>query len=195
VEALALSVNPLCVPCPPGWYSPDGTECLQAMPGHYTNESWQVAQIPCPPGTSNPLHGMTTCLRCNKGQFAEGAAAFCSLCPLGTYGDTLESSECKVCPEIRTTQTMGMTTLDGCICPAGTFAGPENSPCRPSYGRGRRATPCGTARRRLNPHRDALPQCSRLCKHAWSKRALICAMHHRYDNGTTTSRHDGGTPS
>jgi len=129
LESISLGVNPLCVPCPPGWYSSDGKECLQAAPGYYTNESWQTQEIPCAPGTSNPLYAMTMCLKCNPGQFAEKAAAMCSLCEKGMYGSASGVSSCTACTEIRTTESMGETSLAKCVCPSHHYAGPSNSLC------------------------------------------------------------------
>eukprot|EP00927_Polykrikos_kofoidii_P057060 TRINITY_DN5116_c0_g1_i6.p1 TRINITY_DN5116_c0_g1~~TRINITY_DN5116_c0_g1_i6.p1 ORF type:complete len:1108 (-),score=119.93 TRINITY_DN5116_c0_g1_i6:125-3157(-) len=128
-EANALGRNPLCVPCPPGWFSRNGTECHEAEPGFFQNESGQAVQLQCPPGFSNPIRGATHCIECGIGRFAISASPNCDLCPKGTYGDSAGLSECERCEGQRTTDSMGLSSPSTCLCPAGTYAGPSDGAC------------------------------------------------------------------
>lgn len=128
-KALELGVNPLCVPCPPGWFSPDGKECLRSDPGYFVNDSWLAEQIPCPAGTSTPVYAATMCISCSYGQFSEQGAALCSLCPKGTYSDEQGRSTCRSCPTMKTTDSMGSVSLASCLCSVGTYGSSNSSFC------------------------------------------------------------------
>jgi len=123
-QAFKLKVNPLCVPCPGGWYSPIGTECLITDSGYFQENVSQISQLPCPAGLYTPLRGSLVCHECGKGQYSGSAQAACDLCKIGRYGDTPGRSQCKNCTGLaKTTEGFGMQSSKDCVCPVGTFDG------------------------------------------------------------------------
>jgi Regulator of chromosome condensation (RCC1) repeat/Tyrosine-protein kinase ephrin type A/B receptor-like len=110
-----------CAPCAPGSYydgtSGNGTLCTLCPSGTYGSvtggNSSSQACTPCPVGTHALSPGAST--------YASGATP-CTMCPPGTYSDTVGLVQCTPCPAGTASSTIGAANAGTCVdCPPGTF--------------------------------------------------------------------------
>jgi len=139
-QAVALSHNPFCIVCPPGFASKDGTLC-EACPAGSISGANESACSACPPGTNAWEPGSKECRLCPPGTYSQEGAGQCISCPRGRYhpgtssgnaSSSLETSllltgnetDCTACPETFTTQELRSGSPGDCICPEGTYLRP-----------------------------------------------------------------------
>jgi len=147
----------LTVPCPAGKYQSSYGQyfCVNATPGYYAQSaaasqspctclggyfcpaSWPYAFSPsagagtgCPAGQAC-LGGTSLPTNCTPGSYSVGYQQFCSLCPMGTFGNTSQlltrkcTANCtlpapgKYCPEGTTADFSGATCSAGYFCQGG----------------------------------------------------------------------------
>jgi len=77
--------------------------------------------VPCAPGFYKSTTGQTPCEPCGLGTFATGGNASCTFCPVGTYGNSSQQSECVQCPDPFTTEAIAHTSNESCICREGYY--------------------------------------------------------------------------
>ncbi len=80
--------NNKCIPCPSGYYCPDGVKKIQCEKGYYCANG--MSHTPCPAGTYSDSVGATassTCKGCstNNGNMSAAGASQCTNCGEGKY--------------------------------------------------------------------------------------------------------------
>ena len=110
VASLTNSSAPVCLPCPPGYFSASGeSACEPCRPGTFANESGLAVCSLCEPGYHMPYSNATTCATCplNSVAAADGSVS-CSQCSLNTYivydteqdgSRTRARGNCTQCPD------------------------------------------------------------------------------------------------
>ena len=90
----------MCVLCPTGSASFDGSAC-----------------VPCAAGSFAGCEGQATCDPCPFGRYADGiGASICTLCPAGSYQDALGQIGCQECGYLTYTPAEGSTSCQACDC-------------------------------------------------------------------------------
>lgn len=75
--------------------------------------------VPCAPGTSQSQSLSTTCEPCARGTFSNvPASKECRVCGVGFYQSFQGQMECSACAPDRTTQLLGATEPQDCVCKA-----------------------------------------------------------------------------
>jgi len=110
-----------CSPCPAGSLSVPVTDALGDT----------FSCLECPPGSSQKMWGQDFCSPCEAGQHqnASGDVA-CLRCPQGRHQSERGSQECETCAPPRTTNFLGATSEQECLCPVDSF-GSEDGTCDP----------------------------------------------------------------
>ena len=92
------------LPCPVGYYCPDGSYETIACPAGYYRDTEYGKDVtdcgPCPAGTYCPTVGFHTPTPCGLGNFCPEGSAVQQKCPRGTYNDVqgaYDSRGCKAC--------------------------------------------------------------------------------------------------
>jgi len=95
------SYNNKCIPCKPGFYSEGSSiECLECIPGTYTNKEGMDKCLNCEPGTYNNEYKQTSCLNCPVGYFTSlKGSTYCNECEENKYSLS-GYSKCISCEEI-----------------------------------------------------------------------------------------------
>lgn len=142
-----------CIPCPRGRSrSSSFAECYQCAAGTFAAELGQAECDLCPVGSAvgslGALQcencttgrvagelGRKSCQQCEQGRFiSQEGQSECESCPVGRYQPDMGQSECLACIDPDgleiTTQFLGSTDLDECICPTGTFRYDDNESCQ-----------------------------------------------------------------
>ncbi|CAE8613066.1 unnamed protein product [Polarella glacialis] len=133
-EAVALKYNPLCIVCPAGFASPDGTLCRICPTGTISGANSSSCE-PCPAGWHSYTEGGSKCQACTSGAYSMAGAAECESCPRGRYNpggiESAASSGCNACPASYTTREMRSANATDCVCPAGSYERPGHGciPC------------------------------------------------------------------
>ena len=92
-------VGDICLPCEPGFYSiGSSSECLECIPGTYTNKEGMGKCLKCKPGTFNNEYKQTTCINCPIGFFSSlSGSTECHKCPIGTFNSLIGNNHCEKC--------------------------------------------------------------------------------------------------
>ncbi|XP_052778282.1 proprotein convertase subtilisin/kexin type 5-like [Mya arenaria] len=177
-------------PCDKGqfWDSTYGL-CRPCTIGKYQNKPNQEECVDCPHGKTTASEGAThlyDCIDkppqdCPKGSFLDHSTKTCQKCPVGTYQDETGQTNCKPCPDGKTTRYPGADNEhdscdagyyyipghDGCDpCPQNTYCESGQSQCYPC--------PSGyiTLHTGTGYKTDCLPPCDR--GHHWDSSLKIC---------------------
>ena len=117
----------ICMPCKPGYYSSgSSTECLECIPGTYTNQEGMENCLKCKPGTFINEYKGVNCINCPVGFFASTSGSTeCSECIPGTYANKEGMKECLKCePGTYNNEYKQASCFD---CPVGFFASTSGS--------------------------------------------------------------------
>ena len=129
--SLSPSITPSNSATPSITPSPSATVVTQSL-----TPSASPSRVPCAAG-SWPLPGSSgICVFCSPGTFAVAGAAFCSLCPAGSYGDRagLSTPSCSgncstaACPSGSSSCTAATLCPAGSVTPPSTLAAMTSSP-------------------------------------------------------------------
>ena len=93
--------NDNCIPCKPGFYSEGSSiECLECIPGTYSNKEGMYKCLNCGPGTYNNEYKQTSCLNCPIGFFTHlKGSTYCNECEENKYSLS-GFNKCISCEEI-----------------------------------------------------------------------------------------------
>jgi hypothetical protein len=122
-----------CSPCEYGKYSNATalTPCFSCRNGFTTTSLANISNLSCICKEGYEMIG-ALCLPCSKGSFKTGKGnQRCSLCPRGTYADTLGQSDCMECSLYATTVTTGSVARTNCQCFPGYHLDPDSAACLP----------------------------------------------------------------
>ena len=105
---------PVCVQCPAGMYSPQGS-CLSCTIGKYAPRSGLEACLACPPQTISG-NGATACTPCAPGSTASEDGSQCVVCPVAYVCG--QDQQPIPCPVGTYTLQQGLSSLSQCpLCP------------------------------------------------------------------------------
>ncbi|KAL3877080.1 hypothetical protein ACJMK2_034835 [Sinanodonta woodiana] len=84
----------------------------------------------CPLGTVQSKIDPNNCLYCPEGYRSTGVRS-CEKCGLGEYQDAINSTACKICPDFKTTSSMGTVSSNQCYgeCSVGLVSPSGFGPC------------------------------------------------------------------
>jgi hypothetical protein len=126
--------SPTAFSCWPGTHYLDETsteECVDCLPGHFSDVKGLPSCPACAAGTEAPSHASTECAQCEKGHYAaRNGTASCSRCTAGSYADQKGATSCKLAPPGGYAEGGGATSYQ--LCSTGTYmptAGSANASC------------------------------------------------------------------
>mmetsp|Transcript_33422 Transcript_33422/g.73108 ORF Transcript_33422/g.73108 Transcript_33422/m.73108 type:complete len:1142 (-) Transcript_33422:241-3666(-) len=154
IHAILYGSTDHCESCPPGLELVDAFMGCRLCPVGQAKKSWEREErcSACPRGFAAGSLGMSACLPCLPGMFAEapGSAACsacpageagnasaqsgCSRCKVGSYASLSNSTSCDACEDVlpgSTTQLLGARSPDDCVCKEGTWTGDTLARCTP----------------------------------------------------------------
>ncbi|CAE7949649.1 unnamed protein product [Symbiodinium sp. KB8] len=105
---------------------PDAAGCALCVPGRfadaYSDDDGNSAICnTCPQGAAQDRGAQTACTECEAGTYSLPTGTRCDRCRRGTYQPNISQTSCLSCLEPQTTSTVGSTSQEACICPAGTY--------------------------------------------------------------------------
>ena len=103
--------------CLEGYYSVDGSGCLQCPVGYYQNDIGMSECKSCEAGKYNDQTGQSTCDFCPDGQYNSEQNGECKECPAGYYKDN-QNNQCNVCDSGKYS-SQGASTCS--LCPKGKY--------------------------------------------------------------------------
>lgn len=96
--------------------------CIPCGSNYYRNENQTTCQ-PCPPNLPYSYGGgnFDSCFTtdCGSGNYYDEFDGMCYSCPKGWYSDTVDATECTICPGGQTTTGIGQSNC--ILCDANTF--------------------------------------------------------------------------
>lgn len=85
---------------------------------------------PCDAGFFSDVSGTLECSECPVGKSSDPAATECTNCARGFYAERTGSSACTRCPALQTTQEIGSTRVDQCVCDSGAYRMVNGQACK-----------------------------------------------------------------
>ncbi|CAK9038961.1 unnamed protein product [Durusdinium trenchii] len=143
--------------CSPGFYKDQVNQCIPCEVGFFCGAD-HASKEPCPRGFFSNVTGLTSCLPCDAGSFAEDVGSIgcasclpgfyaeqgqesCKKCAQGTYQPSFGSAACLPCELGQVTAEQGSQSLSDCQCARASFMCNHSSVS--SAARGCRECPMG----------------------------------------------------
>ena len=154
-------------------------EVIDVVDMQASDASVSVLRLECPPNTLVPpgtiIGDIADCV-CSSGYSYNEDSKSCQACSSGQYKDLIGNGNCQLCPARKSTLKVGSTSIDRCLCQAGTFEeGLLCSDCKPGFfcpGTGGPPEACPPNTQSLIASAATIDSC--LCAAGYFLKGLVC---------------------